>query len=89
MAQICFAERLREVGPTQLRSYPGARLLDVLDAVSRDYPRLKPYVLDEQGRVRKHVAIFIDGELRRGQAALELALTPASEIYVMQALSGG
>jgi hypothetical protein len=63
--------------------------MDVLDAVGAEYPLLKPYVLDEQGRVRKHVAIFVNGELKRGQSALDLTLAPDAEIYVMQALSGG
>jgi molybdopterin converting factor small subunit len=89
VARISFTERLREVGPTSLQHYEGATLMAVLDAVARDYPKLKPYVLDEQGRIRKHVAIFIDGELKRGQGALSLALAPDTEIYVMQALSGG
>ena len=89
MARISFTERLRAVGPVAPAAYEGATLIAVLDAVARDYPLLKPYVLDDQGRIRKHVAIFIDGELKRGQAALALALAPTSEIYVMQALSGG
>jgi molybdopterin converting factor small subunit len=89
MARISFTERLRAVGPTKVCAYSGATLIEVLDAVAADYPKLKPYLLDDQGRLRKHVAIFVDGELKRGQAALAHSLTPASEIYVMQALSGG
>jgi hypothetical protein len=89
LARISFTERLRQVGPTTPAFYDGSSLSEVLDAVARDFPKLKSYVLDDQGRLRKHVAIFIDGELRRGQAALTLALSPASEIHVLQALSGG
>lgn len=89
MPRISFAERLRNVAPRETRDFPGARFVEVLDAVGAEYPLLKPYILDEQGRVRKHVAIFIDGELKRGQAVLNAALAPDSEIYVMQALSGG
>ena len=77
------------MGPTSRQPYDGATLAAVLDAVARDYPKLKAYVLDEHGRVRKHVAIFVDGELKRGQGALALTLKPDTDIYVMQALSGG
>jgi molybdopterin synthase sulfur carrier subunit len=89
VAKISFTERLRAVGPTQACIYAGSTLAEVLDRVAADYPKLKPYVLDEHGRLRKHVAVFIDGELKRGQDALTFTLAPASEVYVMQALSGG
>jgi hypothetical protein len=39
--------------------------------------------------VRRHIAIFVDGALQHRERALELPLGSASEIYVMQALSGG
>ena len=50
---------------------------------------LKSYVLDEQGRVRKHVSIYLDGALIQDRLRLSDAVGPASEIYVLQALSGG
>ena len=50
---------------------------------------LKSYVLDEQGRVRKHVSIYLDGTLIRDRIRLSDAVGPLSEIYVLQALSGG
>ena len=61
----------------------------MLDAVANDYPRVKNYVLDDQGRVRRHVAIFVDGVMRPRETALALPLQPSSEVYVLQALSGG
>lgn len=88
MALIAFTRHLEAVGPAQAR-YDGATLAEVLDAVSADYPRLKGYVLDDQGRVRKHIAIFVDGEMKPRATALSLPLTDASEVYVFQALSGG
>lgn len=50
---------------------------------------LKSYVLDEQGRVRKHVSIYLDGTLIRDRIRLSDPVGPLSEIYVLQALSGG
>ena len=52
-------------------------------------PGMRNYVLDEQGRLRKHVCIFLDGERLAHSVALAATLQPQSEIYVMQALSGG
>jgi len=45
--------------------------------------------LDEHGAVRKHMVIFIDGTMIRDRMTLTDPVTPSSEIYVMQALSGG
>ena len=66
----------------------GGTLGEALDVAFAAYPNLRGYVLDEQGRIRHHVAVFVDGE-SVAKHALDRALTPQSEIYVMQALSGG
>ena len=89
MARIAFTSHLRAVGPSELASYGGATVAEVLDAVAADYPMLKNYVLDDQGRVRRHVAIFVDGIMQPRESALSQSLTEASEVYVLQALSGG
>ncbi len=89
MPRIAFTSHLQAVGPSAAARYDGATLAEVLDAVAADYPRLKTYVLDDQGRVRKHIAIFVDGVMRPRDAALTLPLTEASDVYVFQALSGG
>ena len=47
------------------------------------------YVLDDQGRLRKHVCIFADGTRLPREAALTHPIRPDSELHVMQALSGG
>ena len=60
-----------------------------LEAVFRDNPRLRGYVLDEQGRVRQHVAIFVAGELIHDRDTLSDAVAADQDIFVMQALSGG
>jgi molybdopterin converting factor small subunit len=62
---------------------------ELLQAVAVDYPALNSYVLDDQGQVRKHVAIFIGGTLQAKQSVLEQVLSDGDEVYIMQALSGG
>lgn len=68
---------------------PGARLDEVLGGVFARYPNLRGYVLDEQGGVRHHVALFVDGTAIVDKRHPVQALRENSEIYVMQALSGG
>jgi molybdopterin synthase sulfur carrier subunit len=89
IARIAFTAHLAAVGPTEPARYGGATLAEVLEAVGADYPRLKGYVLDDQGRIRKHIAIFVDGLMRPRETALGLKLDDASDVYVFQALSGG
>ena len=62
---------------------------EVLERVFADNPRLRGYVVDEQGALRKHMAVFVDGQQLVDRAAQSDAVGPGSEIYVMQALSGG
>ena len=52
-------------------------------------PRLRGYVLDDQGRLRKQIVVFINCTLIEDRARLSDPIEPASELYVMQALSGG
>ena len=67
----------------------GASLRDVLGGVFERYPALRGYVVDEHGRVRHHVAVFVDGDSIRDKRDLSQPLAARSEVYVMQALSGG
>ena len=46
-------------------------------------------MLDEQGKVRQHMVIFVDGEMVRDRDALSDRVEPKSVIDVIQALSGG
>jgi sulfur-carrier protein len=66
-----------------------ASLPDLLDSIDTQYPGLKSYILDEQGMLRKHVNIFIEGELIRDREGLSDAFQKDSEVVIMQALSGG
>lgn len=62
---------------------------EVLAQVFAAQERLGFYVLDEQGSLRKHMMVLIDGQRIKDRDRLSDPVKPASEIYVMQALSGG
>ena len=68
---------------------PGTRLDEVLTGVFEHFPNLRGYVLDEHGAVRHHVAVFVDGVAIADKRNPAQALGERSEVYVMQALSGG
>jgi hypothetical protein len=64
---------------------PGETVGSALDALFEKEQRLRGYVLDDQGEVRRHVAIFVGGERR----TLAHRVGADEHIYVLQALSGG
>lgn len=81
--------------PTPLRSYTrerstvdaeGDTVSDVLDDLDRRFPGIRFRMVDEQGRVRQHMKLWV------GQDAVTDLSTPVSasdEVTIMQALSGG
>lgn len=50
---------------------------------------LRDRVLTEQGTVRQHVNVFVNGEVTRRDQVLQLPLTGNAEICIMPAVSGG
>jgi len=81
--------------PTPLRSYTngakfvsaeGATVDAVLADLDRQFPGLRFRVVDEQGRLRTHMKVFVDQESVRD---LTTPVEGLDEITLMQALSGG
>jgi len=62
---------------------------EALEGVFAGNPRARAYVLDEQGALRKHMVVFVDGEAILDRNGLSDGVGLDSQIYVMQALSGG
>jgi hypothetical protein len=89
MAEVVFTPNLARHVACPDRAVPGATLREVLDRVFADNPRLRGYVVDERGVLRRHMTVFIDGRQITDRERLSDPVGPASEVYVMQALSGG
>ena len=89
MALIEFTPQLRRFVDTPLVDTPAARLGEGLDAAFEINPRLRGYILDDQGHLRPNVVIFIDGRRARDLRGLTDPLRPDSRVHVLQALSGG
>lgn len=89
MPQVVFTANLRRLIDAPPQEVEGATVREALERVFADQPPLRSYILDDQSRVRQHVMIFIDGGPLVDRETLGDAVGPDSEIYVMQALSGG
>ena len=89
MAHIEFTPHLRKHVDCPPVDVEAATLGEALARVFEQNPRLEGYIVDDQGCVRQHVAVFIDNVLLRDRQDLDVPLRPDSAVYVMQALSGG
>jgi len=58
----------------------------VMDALDRRYPGIAFRVIDEQGRVRRHVNVFVGEESARERSS---PVPPGAEVFIVGALSGG
>jgi len=89
MVKIEFTPNLRRHLAVSAVEAPAGTLRSVLDCVFATQERLRGYVLDDQGALRKHVSVFIDGRRVVDRTRLSDPVGDASVVYVMQALSGG
>jgi len=89
MAQLHFTQNLRRHTPCPSYIGDAPTVAVLLNDYFDKYAGVRSYVLDDQGQVRHHVKVLVDGVNLRDRAALSDALTPDSEVYVFQALSGG
>jgi sulfur-carrier protein len=63
----------------------GATVVEVLQVLERSHPALDGWILDERGRIRRHINIFVNGE----QETEESEVSEADRIDVLPAISGG
>jgi sulfur-carrier protein len=88
MPLIAFTQQLRRF--TEAPEVQAQLVLrEALEEVFVQHPGLRGYVLDDQGHLRKHVVVFIDGQRVRDREGLDDVLLPTSRVHVLQALSGG
>ena len=67
----------------------GETVAAVLAALDAQWPGLAFYVTDEQGRLRQHVAIWVNGRRVEDREGLADAVAPDGQVTILQALSGG
>lgn len=89
MATVSFTPNIQRHVNCPPGKVEGETVRQVLEAVFRENPQARAYVLDDQGAVRQHMVVFVDGHQVLDRQHLTDPVTPAGEIYVAQALSGG
>ena len=89
MAKVIFTANLMRHVDCPAMEVGGGTVRDVLAKVFAENPRLKSYVVDEQFGLRRHMGIIVDGEIVQDRKRLSDRVESNSEVYVLQALSGG
>jgi hypothetical protein len=89
MPLVRFTQNIQRHVKCPQRQVEGSSLRAALDDYFSSNQAARGYVLDEQGTLRKHMAIFINGKPTTDREQLTDRVTPECTIDVMQALSGG
>jgi sulfur-carrier protein len=89
MATVEFAPALTRHVPCPAQRVSARTLRAALDAAFAAAPEMRGYVLDEQGAVRKHVAVFVNARQIADRAKLDTPLADGDKVVVIQALTGG
>ncbi len=63
----------------------GSTVAEVLQALEREHPDVKGWILDERGLIREHINVFVNREYGRE----ETAVGPDDRLHVLPAISGG
>jgi molybdopterin converting factor small subunit len=89
MPTVSFTRALERFLEAPCAEVDGGTVGEALGAVFASRPALRGYVLDDQGTLRRHVAIYVNGRLVGDRVGLTDPVGARDEIYVFQALSGG
>ncbi|MBI3367405.1 MAG: MoaD/ThiS family protein [Burkholderiales bacterium] len=89
MPRVLFTPQLKRFLDTPDVETGAPTLRGALEAAFHTNPRLRGYVLDDQGHLRANVVVFVDGRRCLDRIALDDRLAPNSTVHVLQALSGG
>lgn len=89
MPHIAFTAQLQRFTETPALDTCASTLAEALAEAFQCNPRLKPYILDEQGHLRPHVVVFIEDRRAQDRTGLSDPLRDTDRIYVLQALTGG
>lgn len=90
MAKVKFTSALKRFFPTLTQiETEGDTVRDVLDNIEKIYPGISSYLIQDDGTLRKHINIFIQGNMIENRQILNDTVKHNDELLIIQALSGG
>jgi molybdopterin converting factor small subunit len=86
MALLCVRGPLKTLAGGEGRhELDGGTIGEIIQRLEDQHPELRGWILDEQGRIRRHINVYVNGEQGEG-------LTPVAQgdrVDVLPAISGG
>lgn len=89
MPRVVFTSHLRRHVACPELEVSARSIAEALEAAFAQSPQVRGYVLDDQGQLRKHVSVYVDGHRIADRERMSDPVGERSEIWVLQALSGG
>jgi molybdopterin synthase sulfur carrier subunit len=75
----------RLAGGAEEHAVAGATVGELLRELERAQPAMAGWILDERGRIRRHINVFVNGEY----GTHDTAVGADDRVEVLQAISGG
>ena len=86
MARVRLRGQLKRMaGDRAEHDVGGATLAELLRELERAQPAVRGWILDERGRIRRHINVFVNGEY----GSEETAVAEGDRVDVLPAISGG
>jgi molybdopterin synthase sulfur carrier subunit len=90
MVKVKFTSALKRFFPTLSETLVEAsNIHDVIKALDKTHPGLSGYIVDDAGRLRQHVNVFVQDDLIKDRIKLSDPVKDNDEVLIFQALSGG
>jgi len=89
MPSVRFTRNIQRHVECPTREVEGSTVREVFDAYFSTNEQARGYVLDDRGRLRNHMAAFIDGQQIDDRESLSDTVARAAVVDIVQSLSGG
>jgi len=90
MARVKFTSALKRFFPSLTEfEIDGDSVKEALSNIEQRHPGILTYLTEDNGQLRKHVNIFLKGELIKDRVTLNDPVNARDELLIFQALSGG
>jgi molybdopterin converting factor small subunit len=73
------------VGGKRELELDGSTVAEVLEALEREHPDVRGWILDERGLIREHINVFVNKEYGREDTAVDAR----DRLHILPAISGG
>ena len=89
LVKVALTANLQKYFPRSKFEIEASSVKELLRKMDAERPHFSSYIVEDNGAIRKHVNLFIDGEVVRDKSHVDIPLKAGSQVHIMQALSGG